>query len=265
MRRFGLAAIAVLFSVSMAARTAEPSYEAFLRVVNQIADGDRLYVSQPIAALEKYLRAQQTLRQLQAQDPEWNAKVVTTKLKYLDTRVPPMMDRLRIPQVANDPSPPAVSPKSQVLDMVDLNSRIEKLRAEKLELQSEMAKIETTYTEKLREALKVRPRELDPGELPKVESENDKLLERIVFLESHYQKLETEYKKTTGELTQLKAALAVAQKEKEQFQKLIDGKKLQQLMAENSRLRREIGIRDKRAQRLEGEIRKLEKLLLGNP
>ena len=53
MRRFGLAAIAVLFSVSMAARTAEPSYEAFLRVVNQIADGDRLYVSQPIAALEK--------------------------------------------------------------------------------------------------------------------------------------------------------------------------------------------------------------------
>jgi len=151
------------------------------------------------------------------------------------------------------------------LDMVDLNSRIEKLRAEKLELQSEMAKIETTYTEKLREALKVRPRELDPGELAKVESENDKLLERIVFLESHYQKLETEYKKTTGELARLKAALDAVQREKEQFQKLIDGKKLQQLMAENSRLRREIGIRDKRAQRLEGEIRKLEKLLLGNP
>lgn len=260
-----MAAFAVLFLASMAARAAEPSYEAFLRVVNQIADGDRLYVSQPIAALEKYLRAQQTLRQLQVQDPGWNAKVVATKLKYLDTRVPPMMNQLRIPQVANDPSPPAASPKSPVLGVADLNSRIDKLRAEKLELQSEMAKIETTYTEKLREALKVRPRELDPGELAKVESKNSKLLEHIVYLESHYQKLEAEYKKTTGELTRLKAALDAAQKEKEQLQKLIDGKKLQQLAEENARLRREIGIRDKRAQRLEGEIRKLEKLLLENP
>ena len=149
--------------------------------------------------------------------------------------------------------------------MVDLNSRIEKLRAEKLELQSEMAKIETTYTEKLREALRVRPRELDPGELAKVESENNKLLERIVYMESHYQKLEAEYKKTNGELTRLKAALDAAQKEKERLQKLIDGKKLQQLAEENSRLRREVNIRDEHAQRLEGEIRKLEKLLLENP
>ena len=56
-----------------------------------------------------------------------------------------------------------------------------------------------------------------------------------------------------------------AQKEKEQLQKMINGKKLQQLAEENVRLRREIGNRDKRAQQLEGEILKLEKLLLGNP
>ncbi len=260
-----MAAFAALFLANMAARAAEPSYEAFLRVVSQIADGDRLYVSQPIAALEKYLRAQQTLRQLQIQNPEWNARVVVNKLKYLDTRVPPMMNQLRIPQIANDPSPSVTSPKSPVLGVVDLNSRVKKLQAEKLELQSEMAKIETTYTEKLREALKVRPRELEPGELAKVESDNNKLLERIVFLESHYQKLEAEYKKTTGELIRLKAALDAAQKEKEQLQKMINGKKLQQLAEENVRLRREIGNRDKRAQQLEGEILKLEKLLLGNP
>ena len=260
-----MAAFVVLFLATMAARAAEPSYEAFLRVVSQIADGDRLYVSQPIAALEKYLRAQQTLRKLQVQNPEWNAKVVVTKLKYLEARVPPMMNQLRIPQIANDPSPSVTSPKSPVLGVVDLNSRIKKLRAEKLELQSEMAKIETTYTEKLREALKVRPRELEPGELAKVESDNNKLLERIVFLESHYQKLEAEYKKTTGEIIRLKAVLDTAQKEKEQLQKMINGKKLQQLAEENVRLRREIGNRDKRAQQLEGEILKLEKLLLGNP
>ena len=260
-----MAAFAVLFLETMAARAVEPSYEAFLRVVSQIADGDRLYVSQPIAALEKYLRAQQTLRQLQIRNPEWNARVVVNKLKYLDTRVPPMMNQLRIPQIANDPSPSVTSPKSPVLGVVDLNSRVKKLQAEKLELQSEMAKIETTYTEKLREALKVRPRELEPGELAKVESDNNKLLERIVFLESHYQKLEAEYKKTTGELIRLKAALDTAQKEKEQLQKMINGKKLQQLAEENVRLRREIGNRDKRAQQLEGEILKLEKLLLGNP
>ena len=260
-----MAAFAVLFSASMAARAVEPPYAAFLRVVNQIADGDRLYVSQPIVALQNYLRAQQTLRQLQAQDPTWNAKVVATRLKYLDSRVPPMMNRLRIPQPENGPATPAVLPKTPVLDVADLNNRIDKLQAEKLELQSEMAKIETTYTEKLREALKVRPRELNPGELAKVESENNKLLERIVYLESHYQKLEAEYKKTNGELTRLKAALDAAQKEKERLQKLIDGKKLQQLAEENARLRREIDIRDKRAQRLEGEIRKLEKLLLENP
>ena len=260
-----MAAFAVLFSASMAARAVEPSYKVFLRVVNQIADGDRLYVSQPIVALQNYLRAQQTLRQLQTQDSTWNAKVVATKLKYLDTRVPPMMNRLRIPQIANDPIPPAASPKSPVLGVVDLNSRIEKLRAEKLELQIEMAKIETTYTEKLREALKVRPRELNPGELAKIESENNKLLERIVYLESHYQKLESEYKKTNGELTRVQATLDAAQKEKERLKELIDGKKLQQLAVENARLRREIDIRDKRAQQLEVEIRKLEKLLLENP
>ena len=260
-----MVAFVALFSVGVAVRAAEPPYEAYLRVVNQIADGDRLCVSQPIVALQNYLRAQQTLRQLQTQDPAWNTKVVATKLKYLDSKVPPIMNRLRIPQLENNTTTPASFPKSTVMGVADLNSRIDKLRAEKLELQSEMAKIETTYTEKLREALKVRPRELNPGELAKIESENNKLLERIVYLESHYKKLESEYKKTNGELTRVQAALDAAQKEKERLQELIDGKKLQQLAVENARLRREIAIRDKRAQQLEVEIRKIEKLLLENP
>ena len=63
----------------------------------------------------------------------------------------------------------------------------------------------------------------------------------------------------------MQAALDAAKKEKERLQKLIDSKKLQQLAEENARLRREIATHNKRAQRLEVEIRKLEKLLLGNP
>jgi hypothetical protein len=258
-----LAAIAVLFSASMAARAAEAPYEAFLRVVNQIADGDRLYASQPIVALEQYLRAQQTLRQLKAQDPSWNAKVVASKLKYLDTRVPPMMHRLRIPQPANSPMSPAAP--APVLRVADLNSQIDKLQAQKLDLQSEMAKMETNYTEKLREALKVLPRELEPGELAKVETKNGKLLERIVYLESHYQKLDAEYRKASAELARLQAALATAQRDKSQLQQLVDGKKLKELAAENALLRRRDEQRDKRVRQLEADIRKLEKLLLANP
>jgi DNA repair exonuclease SbcCD ATPase subunit len=258
-----LAAFAVLFSASMAARAAEAPYEAFLRVVNRIAEGDRLYASQPIVALEQYLRAQQTLRQLKTQDPSWNATVVASKLKYLDTRVPPMMHRLRIPQPANSPMNPAAP--APVLRVADLNSRIDKLQAEKLEIKSEMAKMETNYTEKLREALKVRPRELEPGELAKVETKNGKLLERIVYLESHYQKLDAEYRKASAELARLQAALATAQRDKSQLQQLVDGKKLQELAAEIAILRRRDEQRAKRVRQLEADIRKLEKLLLANP
>jgi predicted RNase H-like nuclease (RuvC/YqgF family) len=128
-----------------------------------------------------------------------------------------------------------------------------------------MAKMETNYTEKLREALKVRPRELEPGELAKVETKNGKLLERIVYLESHYQKLDAEYRKASAELARLQAALATAQRDKSQLQQLVDGKKLQELAAEIAILRRRDEQRAKRVRQLEADIRKLEKLLLANP
>jgi len=257
---------AALVSAVVSAHAVEEPYEAYLRVANQVAEGDRLYFSKPIEALQQYLRAQQTLRTLRANHPTWNAKVVDGKLKYLSERVPPMMQQLGIPGTAVTPQgAPAAVPAVPTVGVAQLNRRIEALRNEKLELQHELAKIETEYTEKLREALKVRPRELEPGELAKAETANSKLREQMVYLESHYQKLDSEYKKVQAEMTRLEKNLATTKKENNKLRAQVDGKRLKELAEENARLRRQAAQRDGLVKSLQEQIRKLERLLLNAP
>ncbi len=237
MRRFGCALSALLlFHVGILFAAEKPG-ETYIRVYHLIEQADKLEGTQPVAALEKYMQAQAALKVVQKDFPNWNNDVVEFRLQYLQRKIPPLMSHLKIPQPNNaSPADPQPAGPSEIL-IVDLNQRIERMRAENNQLVAEMERQETEWREKLKEALAARPRALEPGELARVEEQNKALRGKIVYLESNF-------KKGTDGQDGLRTTLAETQRESETLRKqlaeLSDEGQMRKLREENVLLRKRI-------------------------
>ncbi len=234
MRRFwGALAALWLIGSGVLFAAAKPG-ESFILVYQLIEQGDKLDGTQPVAALEKYLQAQAALKALQKEFPNWNNDVVESRLQYLQRKIPPLMSHLKIPQPPEGAPAPAEASPAMV---AELNGRIDRLRAENEQLVAVMERQENEWREKLKEALAARPRALEPGELARVEEQNQALRGKIVYLES-------QFKRGTEGTEGVRASLVEAQREAESLRKqladLSEEGPMRKLRDENILLRKRI-------------------------
>jgi len=190
MRRFyaiSLMAVLTLVGALYAENTPE---DAYVRSYQLIKQAESQVLVQPLTALESYLKAEQILARLKESHPRWNSEAVADQLKYAQDRIGPLTRQFGIPQ----PKKEAMMPVSPAIQTIDLNRQIDNLRAEKSRQAAEHArqvteyeKRETRMQEKLKEALAARPRELNPGELSKVEGQNRELRGELVYLKSAFE------------------------------------------------------------------------------
>ena len=106
-RLMALAGFALLL-LTLPARAQSPD-DQYVRVYNIIQAGDALNNSgQPAEALTKFLEAQSALARLQKQFPDYNVKVVSFRLNYLNAKIAAVTPK--VPAKAAIPAVPAVKP-----------------------------------------------------------------------------------------------------------------------------------------------------------
>ncbi|MBI3848812.1 MAG: tetratricopeptide repeat protein [Verrucomicrobia bacterium] len=173
---------------------AESQDEQYVAIYNSIQQADYLNeAGQMTQALAKYLEAQTALKRFQAVNPEWNTKVVSFRLKYLEAKIIPLASRtpatnvppgtvtivppaapkteftLKLPPPAARPAAPSM-PANQLKTLED---EVRQLTADKTLLQA-----------KLKEALAVQPAVVDPRELTKAEERIKSLLKENELLKA---------------------------------------------------------------------------------
>ena len=274
-RRFWIRQFGVVAAFAMVmANAAEAPSVLFINAYNLIQQADSLEARQPVAALEKYLQAQQSLKLLKENHPTWNADVVEFRQNYLVSKVAPLMVHLKIP----DAPPNAQSSTGHVAKIAKLELELEQTRADK-------AASESALRAKLKEALAARPRELEPGELAKAEQKIQTMQEELVFLKAHYEK-------GKDGVESLRLSLEKSRRDNETLQKLVretpsdelfkklqeDNKRLQErvvdlvrqlealaeiqsIQEELEAVKKELAAEKKRSANLAKENQKLERLL----
>lgn len=156
--------LACLVSACPSARAAAAD-ELYVKIFNTILQADDQQKSgQGKKALENYLLAQDDLKKLQSGYKDWEPKLVDFRLKYLDDHI----KRLTVqfpgttatkplaPAILLEDDPDAVKLTGMDKQIRDLNNELVKARTEA-----------TGATQKLREALAARPKDIDPAELAK--------------------------------------------------------------------------------------------------
>jgi hypothetical protein len=91
--------MALALALAPRAAAAEPEDE-YARIYALIQEADTLGSSQPAQALTRYKAAQTALQQFQKLHPDWNRRVVSYRLNYLEFKIGPALTN----------SPPAVTP-----------------------------------------------------------------------------------------------------------------------------------------------------------
>jgi tetratricopeptide (TPR) repeat protein len=141
--------------------------ELYVKIFNTILQADELQkAGQGKKALENYLLAQDELKKLQSAYKTWEPKLVDFRLKYLDDLVQRLSKQFpgtTAPQPLVAPVQLADDPDAAKLNGLerqirDLNNELVKARAEA-----------TGATQKLREALAARPKDVDPAEMAKAQ------------------------------------------------------------------------------------------------
>ena len=231
---------AVFFPVGTTC-AAELAPDAYVRSFNLIKQGDQQVLVDPLLALQSYLQAEQALARLRQGSPQWNAVTVDDQIRLVQAKIKPLKDKFGIPQPEEmDPARPA----PPVFNAVEFNRRLDQLRAEQRrrdgEHERQLAKFkksEENLQIRLKEAIGARPRDLDPGELARVEEQNRSLRGEVVNLQAKFQQ-------GKDFLYRLQSALNLTEKTNAALQKKINDqsgdKTLKKLVEENQRLRKRI-------------------------
>jgi Tfp pilus assembly protein PilF len=194
---------------------AEGPDDAYIRHYNALQQADSLnQAGHYRAAAEKYLEVQTSLKKFQAQYPTWSPKMVTFRLNYATQRLESLVKFLpppsapEAPPQANPSAAFALSSGKKAAAKSELESKIDGLNNELRRLESEKSNLE----EKLQEALKIKPAEVDPQQLAHAEQkltelakERDLLKVSLEQERAKVAKLEQEPKVDPGIIRQLEA------------------------------------------------------------
>jgi tetratricopeptide (TPR) repeat protein len=170
MNRFLALASLMLLANPLLVR-AEGADDQYVRIYNVIQEADGLNSAGHVTqALTKYLEAQNSLQKFQKFNVEWNAKVVSFRLRYLASKVAEVS--AQVPAVAVIPAarsgnnagtnasvgaPKTTSPGLD-LQVNSLRDQVRQMQVDKIMLEA-----------KLKESLAAQPTAMDPRELTKAE------------------------------------------------------------------------------------------------
>jgi tetratricopeptide (TPR) repeat protein len=181
-----LAALAVLIGAAAFA-PAQSLDETYVRIYSLIQQGDQLLAAgQAEAAVTKFTEADERLKQFKVENPAWNEKVVTFRLRYVAERlqqarkgeIPPASSPARpatvvrpapAPESVVIPTTPAPTPATTEPSPATPDARqfTAPLERQIRQLEAEKASLEA----KLREALSAQPAAVDPRELAKAQEQ----------------------------------------------------------------------------------------------
>lgn len=145
-------------TLQFAGRAAAPEDE-YVVAYDLIQEADELQQKgQGQDALPRYLKAQETLKKVQALSPSWNSKLVNYRLRYLADKISTLLQQ----------NPESAKAAGTVTNLTvdaqqQITALIERLRQSEAQNQ--------TLQAKLREALSVQPAAIDPRELSKSETQ----------------------------------------------------------------------------------------------
>jgi hypothetical protein len=161
MKRFLSTITALALGVPILALAQGPDSQ-FVQIYKLIQQADvSLATGQPRTAAERYLEAQNALKQLQASNPGWNEKVVKFRLNYLAEKLVSLESQF--PAITT--TSPAAAGKRPLTP--GTGGELEALDRQIRQLQSDKQLLEA----KLREALSAQPAAVDPRELKKADAQ----------------------------------------------------------------------------------------------
>jgi len=197
-----------LLAALLGARAEGPD-DQYVRIYNLIQQADSLQTSgKSSEALTKYLEAQSSLQRFQKGYPDWNVKVVTFRLNYLNSKVASLSSSIPAPaatpaispsvpgtppQPSNAPAPSDVSlPSAPARAAVppDFENQLKVLRDQAHQLQAEKQVLEA----KLKEALAAQPATVDAREFSEAQ-------ERVKTLQKENDLLRTSIAQGKANLT----------------------------------------------------------------
>jgi hypothetical protein len=154
--------------------------DEYVQVFRMIQEADGLSSTAPSQALAKYLDAQSALDRLHKGSPEWNTRIVNYRLSYLANRISALSATASPPSVANTNA--SVTTKTADVSPQASQAQVSALQEQLRQVQSQNGSLEA----KLKEALALRPAEVDPSQLAKAEEringlqkENESLRARL--------------------------------------------------------------------------------------
>ena len=262
MNRIRLLALVASVATGVLAQAQTSPDDQFVQVYNLIVQADELRAQgQSKAALDRYIAAQEALRELDRTAPKWNPKVVQFRLNYLNERIVPLQVVERMTPSGTTNTPTFTAQKRPVLQRP--------ASAAANDLQSQLGQAQGTINQliadknllegKLREALSAQPAATDPRELQKAESRLKELSKENELLKVSIEDTKTKFANVVPatQLEDARQALSEANKklggqnetiaamnsEKTELQKqlrlLLDNDPSKVLKAENEALRRQ--------------------------
>jgi len=218
--------IVALLLVLPGARAEGPD-DQYIRIYNLIQEADKLIGNnQPGEALPKYLEAQTGLQRFQKGFPEWNTKVITFRLNYVNARIAALPARVPAPAapaasgpgakpaLSSNTGPAQSTPPAQPAAPNDWDSQLATLKDQVRQLQADKAILEA----KVKEALAVQPASVDPRELARAEEKVKGLMKEndLLKVTLDQQKAKPAAAADTKALEEIRQALAEANRKLEE-------------------------------------------------
>ncbi|HWX18730.1 MAG TPA: tetratricopeptide repeat protein [Candidatus Binatia bacterium] len=185
MKRYCALVILVLLA-PLGAAHAQALDDQYVQIFNLMQEADSLSTDRPAQALAKYVEAQTALQRMQRGNPEWNPKVVSFRLNYLNDRIAALSAAVPVRSASvpgetnrlSGTAPGATVPPTKPAVPGDWEDQLNTLKGQVHQLQAETIVLQT----KLKEAFDLRPAEVDPREMAKaqekitsLQKENDSL------------------------------------------------------------------------------------------
>src|SRR5262245_16781699 len=157
---------------------AEGPEDQYLRIYSLMQDADTVFdTGSTRLAMEKYTEALNALKKFQAVYPNWNEKVVSYRLTYIETKLSRLVEKFPELAAPRKESTPAAAPSSIPVTLESAN-QLAAAQSEVKRLQQANSLLEA----KLKEALSVQPAVIDPHELAKAEEKIRGLLKQNELL-----------------------------------------------------------------------------------
>ena len=200
MKRFSSITTFVLsLGLLFTAQAAGPD-DSFIQVYSLIAQGDKLaQLGQKNSAIQKYRQARNDLATLQSGYPNWNAGVVSFRIKYVDQKLKSLSDE------ASETAAPSINPA--VLDPAAARREIAVLKRKVEQLDNEIILKDA----KLKEALSAVPSPEETKQLATLEASLSELRQENANLKSAIDKATDQLKNANTDLAKAKADAKRAQ------------------------------------------------------